>query len=142
MIQKRIAVLLAVAGMVSFAQFAAAQGPACGSVCPDACPEKVCKSITVTKTVTKKEFSDVCEQYCRPTCSFFGLFGGCDCGCKVATKKTLVIHYVKHDECEKKCVLEDAAPACGVPVQPYSYPVQSYPPAMGPVPNPGQPLPK
>ena len=121
MIRKLFTSALALAGLLSLAQIAAAQAPmaGCGTPCPDACPaacpEKVCHRITETKTVTERKYDDVCEEYCRPKCSFFGMFTGSCSSCSegncgsVHTKKYLVIHFCKHEECVNKCVVGYAA---------------------------------
>ena len=154
MIRKLFTSSLALAGLLSLAQIATAQAPmaGCGTPCPDACPaacpEKVCHRVTETKTVIDRKYDDVCEEYCRPKCSLFGMLTGSCSSCAegscgtVHTKKALVIHFCKHEECVNKCVVgyaaTDCAPAC-------ANPAQSYPPAMPvmpPMPKPGEKLPQ
>ena len=103
------AVLLALVGVVSLAPLARAQAPACDA-CPGDCAS--CQMVTQMKTVIEKKYSSKYVEYCRPTCSWFGL---CDCGCKKCVKKVLILHFRKHEEPEKKCVLQQDAPACAAP---------------------------
>lgn len=134
MIRNLFVSTLSVLGLVGLIQIAAAQAPMVvggGCPCPEPCPEKVCRRVPDTKTVTERKYSDTCEDYCRPKCPcFFGLFGGgCgDCG-TVHTKKYLVIHFPKHEECVTKCVVETVQPACQPTCPSPCYGPAPFPPA-------------
>ncbi|MFL5342332.1 MAG: hypothetical protein ACJ8F7_19465, partial [Gemmataceae bacterium] len=89
--------------------------------------KKVCVGEKATRTVEKRVYNETCEDFCQPKCSLFGGFGGflkghkhADCGdcadggCQTCTKcehcvrtrKFLVIHFPKEEECYNKCHVE------------------------------------
>jgi len=109
---------------------------------PDLGVPMCCQPFVETRDINRRKYTDVCYKVCYPSCKGMwfgkkcgcdGCDGGCDGGCadgtchqcsKVYTKKYLVLHIRKEQECVNYCKPVPTgceapcpAPCGGVPVQ-------------------------